>query len=110
MARTAAARSLGVPGARLFSRLARSESPLQADSLRSGLGRAPAARHRDHLHFYLRQTRRAAVRRRAVSGLCSRRSAPVAVIFGGGVGLIEQPGRQREPDYEGVLPTTCLLY
>ena len=98
------ARVVAVPGTVLLSRVAGCESPLQADRARHRMGDSSTAAHDVDVHALIRKARKHAERRDAVPAVLFRRPAAVDVLFGHADEFGQQPGREREPADEGLLP------
>src|ERR1035437_7484902 len=75
-----ARRSMGVPPTPVLSRLARGESPVQADGPGCGVGGSPTASDDGDFHDLLWRARPRWLRRAAVSSVLVRGTSPVDVF------------------------------
>ena len=95
---------MGVPRARLFSRVARRAGALQTNRHRRAVGAAPAAHHARHLHRRFLAPRESELRIDSVSTLRPRGTFAVATLLEC-IRRSEQLGRfERAARVEGLLP------
>ena len=95
---------MGVPPTPLLSRLARCESPVQADGPGCGVGGFAAGSDDVDLHDLLRRARPRRLRRAALSSLLVHGSSPVDVFRVRTHPVGKQPRGVLEPHQEGLLP------